>query len=166
MQSIKFRAATVLLFCAVAITEVTVAAQDVPRYAGPSDKGFLLPNGWTLTPAGQQVALADLPLNIIALADNRHVLASTAGYNTHELCLIDLDAGKVVDRQAVRQGWFGLAVSALGDRVWWSGGGTNSLHAFRVGGSPSRSSGHWRALAHFQERSKGDTFSCWHRVGR
>ncbi len=132
MQTIKFMAATGLLVCAVVITEVTAAAEDAARYAGPSAKGFLLPNGWTLTPAGQQVALADLPLNIIALADNHRVLVSTAGYNAHELCLIDLDAGKVVDRQAVRQGWFGLAVSATGDRVWWSGGGTNSLHAFRV----------------------------------
>ena len=109
-----------------------VVAQDAPRYAGPSDNGFLLPNGWTLKPAGEHVPLPDLPLNIIALADNRHALTSTAGYNAHELSLIDLDARRVVDRQAVRQSWFGLAMSTKGDRIWLSGGGGNALHEFRL----------------------------------
>ena len=86
-------------------------AQEAPRYAGPTDKGFLLPNGWTLKPAGQHIPLTDLPLNIIPLADNRHVLVATSGYNAHELSLIDLEQKKVIDRQAVRQSWFGLAVS-------------------------------------------------------
>jgi YVTN family beta-propeller protein len=107
-------------------------AQEQPRYAGPTDQGFLLPNGWTLKPAGRPVALADLPLNIIALADNRHALAATSGYNAHELALVDLKEGKVVDRQAVSQSWFGLAASAEGNQIWWSGGGGNALHAFRL----------------------------------
>jgi len=107
-------------------------AQEAPHYAGSNAKGFLLPNGWTLKPAGQQVPLADLPLNIIALADNRRVLTATSGYNAHELLLIDLTDKKVVDRQAVRQSWFGLAVTPETDRIWWSGGGGNVLHAFRL----------------------------------
>jgi YVTN family beta-propeller protein len=115
------------------IMVVAAVAQEAPRYAGPTDKGFLLPNGWTLKPAGEQILLPDLPLNIIALADNRHVLTSTAGYNAHELSLIDLDARRVVDRQAVRQSWFGLAMSTKGERIWWSGGGGNMLHEFRLG---------------------------------
>src|SRR5215472_13919945 len=69
---------------------------ESPRYAGPTENGFLLPNGWTLTPAGKHVAIADLPLNIIALADNRHALVATSGYNKHELMLIDLAELKVV----------------------------------------------------------------------
>ncbi len=105
-------------------------AQEQPRYAGPTDQGFLLPNGWTLKPAGRSVALADLPLNIMALPDNRHALAATSGYNAHELSIIDLQEGKIVDRQAVSQSWFGLAANAAGDRIWWSGGGANVLHAF------------------------------------
>ena len=90
-----------------ALTWITIAAvapfaKDAPRYAGPTDKGFLLPNGWTLKPAGEPISLADLPLNLIPLADNRHVLAATSGYNAHELSLIDLQQKKVVDRQEVR----------------------------------------------------------------
>ena len=73
-------------------------AQEKPRYAGPTEQGFLLPNGWTFTPAGEQVPLADLPLNIIPLADDRHVLVATSGYNAHELSLVDLEEKKVVDQ--------------------------------------------------------------------
>ena len=36
-----------------------------PRYPGPVPGGYLLPNGWTITPTGRQVELSDLPLNII-----------------------------------------------------------------------------------------------------
>jgi DNA-binding beta-propeller fold protein YncE len=107
-------------------------AQEAPRYAGATEKGFLLPNGWTLKPAGEHVSLADLPLNIIPLPDNRHALAATSGYNAHELSLIDLQERKVVDHQTVRQSWFGLALAPAADRVWWSGGGGKGLHVFRL----------------------------------
>ena len=131
------------LWAAIALSVgVHVRAQDVPRYAGATETGFLLPNGWTLKPAGEHVPLADLPLNIVPLPDNRHVLAATSGYNAHELSLVDLQARKVIDHQTVRQSWFGLAASPEADRVWWAGGGGNVLHAFRLAdGHLSRTSG-------------------------
>jgi YVTN family beta-propeller protein len=110
----------------------TARGQQAPQYAGAVERGFLLPNGWTLTPAGQQVVLMDLPLNILPLADNRHALAATSGYNAHELALIDLADKTVVARQKVEQSWFGLAASPDGGRIWWSGGGGDVLHAFRL----------------------------------
>jgi YVTN family beta-propeller protein len=106
--------------------------QEAPRYAGPTDKGFVLPNGWTLKPAGQHIPLTDLPLNILPLVDNRDVLVATSGYNAHELSLIEMDQRKVVDHQTVRESWFGLALSPDGDKIWWSGGGANKVHAFRL----------------------------------
>src|SRR5580658_8310339 len=80
----------------IACLAPAIHAQEAPQYAGATDKGFLLPNGWTLSPAGAHVVLADLPLNIITLADNRHALAATSGYNSHDLVLIDLQDRKVV----------------------------------------------------------------------
>ena len=124
-------ATSAFVFWSVVVVGAAMA-QNPRRYAGPTDDGFLLPNGWKLKPAGEQIPLPDLPLNIIALADNRHALTSTAGYNAHELSLIDLGARRVVDRQPVRQSWFGLAMSTKGDRIWWSGGGGNALHEFRL----------------------------------
>ena len=76
--------------------------------------GFRLPNGWTITPAGG-VVLPDLPLNIIPLADNRHALAATSGYNAHQIALVDLVEKKVVAAEKVNQSWFGLAHDARRD---------------------------------------------------
>jgi YVTN family beta-propeller protein len=131
-----FSAGVVLCF------SVLLHAQEASRFAGATENGFLLPNGWTLKPAGEHVTLADLPLNIVPLADNRHALAATSGYNAHELSLVDLQTRKVIDHQTVRQSWFGLAVAPAGDRLWWVGGGGNILHAFRLSdGRLSRTSG-------------------------
>ena len=108
-------------------------AQEAPRYAGPTKTGFLLPNGWTVSPAGDQVAVADLPLNILPLADNRHVLVATSGYNAHELSLIDLEKkgrrSPGGPRELVRPGRLAPA-----DRIWWSGGGANVVHRFELDG--------------------------------
>lgn len=109
-------------------------AQEEPRYAGATKAGFLLPNGWVVSPAGEQVPVADLPLNILPLSDSRHVLVATSGYNTHELSLIDLEKGEVIDRQAVYESWFGLAATPRFDRIWWSGGGGNVVHRFQFDG--------------------------------
>jgi YVTN family beta-propeller protein len=108
--------------------------KETPRYAGPTADGFLLPNGWTLSPAGEQVTLTDLPLNIVPLADGRHALAASSGYNAHNLAVVDVAEKKVVATETVRQSWFGLAVDEAGGRVWWSGGGGNRLHTFTLDG--------------------------------
>jgi YVTN family beta-propeller protein len=127
------RASVVVWVAAVSLTlSAVLKGQEAPRYAGPVEEGFLLPNGWVLKPAGRHVPLADLPLNIIPLSDNRHAFAATAGYNAHELALIDLHEEKVIDRQAVRQSWFGLATTPEADQIWWSGGGANVLHTFHL----------------------------------
>ena len=105
-----------------------------PGSPGPTGKGFLLPNGWTVSPAGDQVTLTDLPLNIIPLDDGRHALAATSGYNAHELSLVDLAGKKVVAKLTVKQSWFGLAVDQATGRVWWSGGGGDRVHAFLAQG--------------------------------
>jgi YVTN family beta-propeller protein len=110
-------------------------AQDhKPATAGKTDRGFLLPNGWVLTPAGRQIGLTDLPLNIVPLSDNRRVLVATSGYNKHELSLIDLEQSKVASRESIPESWFGLAINRNEDRVWWSGGGRGKLYSFRVEG--------------------------------
>jgi YVTN family beta-propeller protein len=121
-----------LVCLACLLLPTIVLADDRPHLPGPTDHGFLLPNGWTVTPAGRQVLLTDLPLNLVPLADGKHALAATSGYNRHQLSLVDLDAGKVVSQETVQQSWFGLAVRAKGDQVWWSGGGGNLLHTFDV----------------------------------
>ena len=106
------------------------SADDKPTVPGPTETGFLLPNGWHLTPAGKHVDISDLPLNIHPLKDNKHALVTTNGFNRHDVSLVDLTSGKVVSSEWARQSWFGLAVSANEDKIWWSGGGNGFLHTF------------------------------------
>jgi YVTN family beta-propeller protein len=123
------------LSCCIVLLACRGGAADdkvAPVYAGPTANGFLLPSGWTLTPAGNHVQLTDLPLNIIALGDGKHALAASSGYNAHQIYLIDLSGPRIVDRQTVRQSWFGLALAATEGKIWWSGGGAGVLHCFTL----------------------------------
>src|SRR4051794_6233264 len=65
-----------------------LGADDKPRYAGPTNGGFLLPNGWTIPPAGRHVVLTDMPLNIVPLSGGRSALVATSGYNAHEMSVV------------------------------------------------------------------------------
>lgn len=107
-------------------------SQETPRagFAGATESGFLLPNGWKLTPAGEQIILTDLPLNILTSPDGRYAFAATSGYNAHELTAIELATGRKAAVETVPQSWFGLAADAKTGRLWWSGGGAGIVHGF------------------------------------
>ncbi|MDX2035250.1 MAG: alkaline phosphatase family protein [Isosphaeraceae bacterium] len=130
MQSLARVSAAALGLAAV--LSLPLLAQDKPRYAGPTEKGFLLPNGWTITPAGEQVPLNDLVLNILPLADGKHALVTSDGFNEHELSLVDLASKTVVSKAPVRQSWFGLAHDPATGTVWWAGAGSHGIHTFKL----------------------------------
>jgi YVTN family beta-propeller protein len=114
-------------------------AQDKPAknpagFPGPTDAGFLLPNGWKLTPAGQQVPLTDLPLNIRTTPDGKYAVVATNGYNKHELTAIDLKSLEKVSVETAQQSWFGLAADESLGRLWWSGGGEAVIRPFAFSG--------------------------------
>jgi hypothetical protein len=101
------------------------------QYAGPKPDGFLLPNGWKLTPAGEHLTLSDLPLNILPLKNEARVVVTTNGFNTHGIQIVDLATNSIVVRQTSWESWFGLATdeSQSGKtRLWWSGGGSDRIH--------------------------------------
>jgi YVTN family beta-propeller protein len=126
------RASTVL----VLLLTVPLAAQEPPKFPGPTKEGFLLPNGWHLTPVGKHIVTTDLPLNIIPLADNRHALVASSGFNAHDLMVVDITGQpQVVAKMTQRQSWYGLATDAAQRKVWWSGGGENRLHMFELAGN-------------------------------
>jgi YVTN family beta-propeller protein len=95
----------------------------------------VLPNGWAISPAGRQVQLTDLPLNILPLADGKRALVATNGYNAHQLHLVDLSASKSLVAQTVDQSWFGLALTPKEKKIWWSAGGLGFLHSFELHGN-------------------------------
>ena len=66
---------TLAAFCLVLGS--AVSAQPPAERPGPTKDGFLLPNGWHLTPAGKHITTTDLPLNIVPLKDG-HAIGEAA----------------------------------------------------------------------------------------
>src|SRR3989475_4844731 len=97
---------------------------------GPQlDGTTLLPSGWRIHPAGRQVDVGTLPLNVVTLSDGS-VLVTNNGYGENGLMRIDPLAGSVVWRLPLKAAWLGVARSGRDwrDTVWASGGGTNRVY--------------------------------------
>src|SRR5467141_2914426 len=104
-----------------------IAARLTP---GPQTDGTtLLPSGWRIRPAGRQVGVGTLPLNLVTLSDGS-VLVTNNGYGENGVMRIDPLAGSVVWRLPLKAAWLGLARTGRDwrDTVWASGGGTNRVY--------------------------------------
>jgi YVTN family beta-propeller protein len=88
---------------------------------------FLLPNGWAISPAGRQVELGGLPLNLLAVPGSRYFLVTSNGYTDHFLAVVDAEREQVVQRVPIAEGWLGLASSSDGKRVYASAGSKNVI---------------------------------------
>src|SRR5712692_9805328 len=106
-----------------------LASRIVP---GPRPGGtVVLPSGWRIHPAGRQVTVGSLPLNLVVLSD-RQLAVPANGYGANGVRGVDPDAGRVVWTLSQRAGWVGLASSgSLGpDTLWASGGKMNTVYRF------------------------------------
>jgi len=56
--------ATMILSIVPCLQADDTKSDTKPQFAGPTETGFLLSNGWHITPVGKQVQTTDLPLNI------------------------------------------------------------------------------------------------------
>jgi DNA-binding beta-propeller fold protein YncE len=94
------------------------------------DGAILLPNQWSLRPAGKQIELGDFPVTL-ALHPGGHWLAALhAGYGEHEIIIVDLKRQRIVSRVALDQTFYGLCFSPDGRRLFVSGGEFEVVHAF------------------------------------
>ncbi len=64
----------------------------------PGSQGYLLPNGWTLTPAGRQIELGDLPMRILVEPTGRHAFVLNSGWDEHMVTVIDLGTGEKIQK--------------------------------------------------------------------
>jgi YVTN family beta-propeller protein len=150
---IRLAALSLLLVLSFSIAEPIETTRP-----GPTKDGFLLSNGWHLTPAGKHIITTDLPLNIIPLKDGVHALVGTAGFNPHQISLINLATGKVVASETVIQSWFGMTLSSDEKKIHWAGGGNNIIHHFNLDGKTLTRVGKAEVdpLADRKTRAKGE----------
>ncbi|MFI5456315.1 MAG: bifunctional YncE family protein/alkaline phosphatase family protein [Isosphaerales bacterium] len=90
----------------------------------------VLPNGWSLKPAGRQSRLGDLPVQI-AVHPKEPVLAILhAGYGEHEVMTVNASTGRVIGRVTVPASFSGLVWSAGGERLFAGGGFDDRIYRF------------------------------------
>lgn len=121
--------ALLLVCCLISPTWLFAFAQTKPkpRLPGKTAAGTLLPNGWTLTPEGQQIPISDLPLNMELSEDGRYLLVTTNGNGDQTINVIDLTANANVQTIKVKKSWLGLNFAPDGKRFYVSGGDDNEV---------------------------------------
>ncbi len=92
----------------------------------------LLPNGWTLTPAGKSIPLGDLPLNI-TVSDSKALMAVTNnGQSDQGIYLIDVNKQKILDTIRIKMSWVGLKFSHNEKYLYASGGNLNCIIRYEI----------------------------------
>ena len=93
---------------------------------------LMLPNGWSLTPAGKGYLLGDLPLNI-AVSNSKKLLAVTNnGQSTQSIQLIDAVTGNIIDNIEIAKSWLGLKFSRDEKFLYASGGNDNWILKYAI----------------------------------
>jgi DNA-binding beta-propeller fold protein YncE len=113
------------------LTLAAAAGQDPARLPGPDRATTLLPNGWSLAPAGRHVGVGDFPLAMAVSPDGRWAVVTNNGVSKPSLTVVDLDGPSLRATVPVEQTWLGLAWDAKGDRLYASGAAADTVLEFR-----------------------------------
>ncbi len=123
-----------LLLAGVALLTAPALAQRpaITPTNAPAAPKILLPNGWSLTPAGTSLPLGDLPLNMQLAPGGKLLAVLNCGQSTQSVQLIDPLTAKVLDTKVIRKCWYGLEFNAAGTRLYASGGNDNLVLDYPV----------------------------------
>lgn len=114
----------VLLALVLVTASAALAVGGDDQWPGAqSDGRILLPNGWSLDPAGEQIALSsDLPIRMSLHPGGRFLAIQHAGFREHLVAIFDTEAAKVVSTLPIPKSWSGMAWSPDGKGLLASGG--------------------------------------------
>ena len=82
---------------------------------------MLLPNQWSLNPAGKQLALGDFPTTICLHPEQNFAAVLHSGYGEHEVVIVDTKQFKTVSRVSMPQTFVGMCFSHDGKELFCSG---------------------------------------------
>src|SRR5439155_405489 len=140
LRSIMLRAIPVV-FTVAALAGSLLPAAETPAEAKATPAAHvlpgvqpggsvLLPNQWSLRPAGLQLDLGDFPVNMALHPSGRWLAVLHAGYGEHEIIVIETKTRKRLCRVALEQTFYGLCFSPDGRQLFASGGEFEVVHAF------------------------------------
>jgi YVTN family beta-propeller protein len=108
-----------------------LCAQPVQK-PGKTGNRVLLPNGWSLSPAGRSLPLGDLPLNIAVSASKKWVAVTNNGQSTQTLQLIDIKNEKLLHDIVIPKSWYGLKFADHDQSLYASGGNDNRILKYSI----------------------------------
>jgi DNA-binding beta-propeller fold protein YncE len=143
MNQRRFR----LIFLALSVMILVVGAKISHNLGDPSDQSvrklpgirdggkILLPNQWSLHPAGTQILIGDLPLNMQFSPDGRYLAITHGGYGANEIVVVEVpknekDREKMVSRVTVDNLWYGLVFRPDGSKLYAAGGKDDIIYEF------------------------------------
>jgi len=103
-------------------------AADLPGQR--ADGSVLLPNQWSLRPAGKQIVTGDFPVNIAVHPEGRFAALLHSGYGRHQIVVVDVVSAAVVGEFPVEETFYGMEFSRDGRELYCSGAGDEVIHAF------------------------------------
>ena len=98
----------------------------------PGDSGnrVLLPNGWWLSPAGEQIPLGDFPMNAAMTEDEAYLAILHGGQSKAQVMLFDVKEKKITQIIQLKDAWQGIVFQ--GRSLYVSGGFQNCVYTFRL----------------------------------
>ncbi|WP_052017052.1 bifunctional YncE family protein/alkaline phosphatase family protein [Arcticibacter svalbardensis] len=100
----------------------------------PKAPKVLLPNGWSLSPAGRSLPLGDLPLNMVLSHDKQMLAVTNNGQSEQVIQLIDPKNEKLLDEVSIAKSWYGIRFSDDDKKLYVSGGNDNIILAYAIAG--------------------------------
>ena len=95
-------------------------------------KKVLLPNGWTLTPAGRSLEVGDLPLNMAVSSTKKLMAVTNNGQGIQTVQLIDTKTEKVLDNIVIPKSFYGIKFSKDEKQLYVSGGNDNWIMQYAI----------------------------------
>ena len=125
------------LFSAFAAVAGSAVAEE-PARSSPTrplpgyqeDNSVLLPNQWSLRPAGTQVDLENFPVNIAVRPQGDYAAVLHSGYGPHVVSVVDIKSAKVVSSATLPKTFYGLCFTPDGQRLLVSGGENELVYRF------------------------------------
>lgn len=120
----------ILIFSALAAQKKDV---DINKINTQLEKTkIMLPNGWSLTPAGRSLEVGDLPLNIAVSSSGNLVAVTNNGQGRQSIQLIDSENEKVIDNIEIPKSFYGLKFSKDQKFLYASGGNDNMILKYEI----------------------------------
>ncbi|MEZ6141945.1 MAG: alkaline phosphatase family protein [Zavarzinella sp.] len=109
------------------------AFRSLPTLPGLTEDGYiLLSNQWRLRPAGKQLSMGNLPINLAVHPSGQYLAVLHGGMKEHEIIIVNLNPKKqqILSRVTLDQTFYGLTFSPDGRQLYASGGEFQVIHAF------------------------------------